>query len=248
MESVPVYIICHNNGWLVHDTLVALGAYAEQFVIIDNASRDAATRAYLRSLSDNPRVSVIYLPRNLGPRCFYRPILWETMPAYFAVTDPDLAYPPTLPADFILQLKNIVDMGGVFKAGPALDITGPPEIFQIHAHVLSEERHWRAEARVPAPASFPPMYMAPIDTTFAVYRKSNYQASMFGPALRVAGAFTVQHRPWYKAFWENNEALLRATYDGAIYSTTGTHMADALGIAPIKFAPWRITDSHPPVR
>lgn len=248
MRSVPVYIICHNNGWLVQDTIEALGPYTEQFVVLDNASRDRATRGYLHGLSSDHRVRVVNLPQNLGPRCFYLPMLWDGMPEFFAVTDPDLAYPATLPPNFINELGCIADIGGVFKAGLALDISGPPEQFEIYQHVVSERRYWDESLRVPAPASFAPMYMAPIDTTFAVYCKRNYKTNMFGPSLRVAGPFTAQHRPWYKAFWQNNADQLRATYDGAVYSTTGKHMADALGIAPIDFVPWRASDLHPEAR
>jgi hypothetical protein len=41
------------------------------------------------------------------------------------------------------------------------------------------------------------MYLADIDTTFAVYRKSNYQGHLRSPAIRVAGDYTAIHLPWF---------------------------------------------------
>ncbi len=240
-----IYVICHNNGWLVRDTLEALNPFDARFAVIDNASADLATQNYLHSLRANPRVSVTFLPRNMGPRYFYRPWFWEQMPEFFAVTDPDLAYPTSLPVDFLLQLKAIAFQTGLFKAGLALDTSGPPEIFQIPQHIVSEAVHWREDRRLPLPPNHPAMYIAPIDTTFAVYCKKNYKRSMFGPAVRVAGHYTARHRPWYKTFWEEHAEQLRTTYDGAIYSTTGFCMAEHLGIAPIAFRPWSRTDAHP---
>ena len=242
---MPIYIICHNNGWLVRDTVEALSRYHDRFVVADNASCDRATKAYLLSLRDHPQVSVMYLPRNMGPRFFFRQIFWDQMPDFFVVTDPDLAYPTSLPADFLAQLRSIAEQTVVFKVGLALDISGPPELFQMPQYVELERKYWQDNKRIPLPPDHPPMYIAPIDTTFAVYCKKNYKGSMFGPSVRVAGNYTARHRPWYKSFWDKNADQLRAMYDGAVYSTTGARMAKHLGIEPIAYRAWSDNDAHP---
>ena len=43
-----------------------------------------------------------------------------------------------------------------------------------------------------------PVYLADIDTTFALYNKKFFSRDRFYRAVRVAGNYTSFHLPWYK--------------------------------------------------
>src|SRR5690606_15883048 len=136
--------------------------------------------------------SVVREAQNRGPRhVFEDPAAYALLPDKFCVTDPDLAFNPALPNDFLAQLAALTERERIGKAGFALDIADPDRM-QQGTFRIGEGRYriWEWEAqfwRHPlAPASGgDPVYEAPIDTTFALYNKRHFDPANFLAAVRV---------------------------------------------------------------
>lgn len=201
--TVPVLIPCFNNPSYVRqmlDQLARLGF--EQVTLVDNASDSDDMRALL-SRVEAEGVQVERLTRNLGPRLsiFVRERL-ARLPRYFCVTDPDLAFNPQLPPDFLDQLRDVQKRYGEVKAGFALDISQPwrlkPDSFKIGQYTARvdewEEQFWRK--RIGHTAGGDAIFRAVIDTTFALYDRHRIDGKHPVAGVRVAGRFTAEHLPW----------------------------------------------------
>jgi hypothetical protein len=151
---------------------------------------------------------VIYCQYNFGHTVGFWHPHYEILPEIFAYSDPDLQFSPTLPPDFLNILSSLAATYKVFKVGMALRIdpdrqltpqtkrrfkTDPFPYRENMTVTEWESQHWRfpllADGRLA-------LYVAPIDTTFAVYRKSNYLGNFFD-AIRVSGDFDAIHLPWF---------------------------------------------------
>ncbi len=112
-----------------------------------------------------------------------------------------------LPANFLDALASLTTEYSVFKAGFALSLEGHGKINNIEMHCLHtrpikydkhqsikefESKHWNFRLQHEKLE----VYAAPIDTTFALYRKCNYIGD-FHRAVRVAGDFSAIHLPWF---------------------------------------------------
>jgi FkbM family methyltransferase len=137
------------------------------------------------------------MDKNYGHLVLFRDEIFNTVPQYFALTDPDLEYPESLPYNFIETLANLTDEFNVAKAGLALKIPdlidSYPDIYYERMTIRDwEKQFWNKSIEHPNLE----IYSAPIDTTFAVYNKSiNNQL-----CLRVAGIYMAKHLPWYKEY------------------------------------------------
>ena len=102
------------------------------------------------------------------------------------------------------KMKRIIDTYGVSKCGFAIDIEQTKDKFfdagQVH---FWEGRYWNIkEDRY---NEVDPLYVAPIDTTFCLHKKSRIIEEMkrsrngipSTTALRIAGRFTCQHMGWW---------------------------------------------------
>jgi hypothetical protein len=107
-------------------------------------------------------------------------------------TDSDIELNENTPKDFVEQLIGFATTYGKLKAGLALRIDDLPETFYAHfTKVHYENRNWDNSIKL---QDNPPIYSAPLDTTFCIIRPDrpfDYQA------IRVAGEFTAYHKPWY---------------------------------------------------
>lgn len=220
-KTIPVIIVCYNNGFYVRSMvqqLVELGV--SDIVVIDNKSDDKSTINLLRSL-DQSVAQVLWMDKNYGHLVFYRPEIWNRFPDVFAVTDPDLKLGENMPRDFLYQLADLTYDLGVFKAGVALDIqTNAHDFYGPHPLMPEptperECKNWTT--RIPHERLI--VYDADVDTTMAVYNKMFFKGRHFGGgSVRVAGSFTALHLPWYKS---HNESLPREVLV-AMYGRTAT--------------------------
>jgi glycosyltransferase involved in cell wall biosynthesis len=124
--NVPVYIICYNNGFYVENTINQLklkNIPNELIIIINNNSDDQTTIDILNQLSSLHKV--INLEKNYGHRVWAESIIFDNLPEYFIVTDPDLEYNKELPDDFINTLYEISVLYSASKVGFALNIDAP---------------------------------------------------------------------------------------------------------------------------
>lgn len=201
--SLPIFIVCHDNGWMVYDTVEALaGWFADtRLVILDEASTAPRTIQILRELEKLKGVSVHRHRRNVGPKRVRRfPRYWLTRRRPFVLTDPDLDL-STLPADTLEVLRAVADDQGLRCVGLALDTSDREDIIEgpyLHGKTIVEweSRFWREPVDLSHLGPNLEAYWAPIDTTFAYYDFSRPR----GRSIRMAGPYKVRHLPWHKSY------------------------------------------------
>ena len=189
-------------------------------VIIDNASTTEEMKRELLDLEE--RVHVIRLGKNAGPKYFARNwFFYVQLPQIFCVTDPDLAFNRNLPNDFLEILFALTHEHRIGKAGFALDIQDSENFREIELEfkgksydiVSWEKQFWQKQ--IGLTQGLDPVFLADIDTTFALYNKNHFVRKKLGfyRALRVAGNFTARHLPWYR------ESLIGRTEEMAYANT-----------------------------
>jgi hypothetical protein len=206
-SDIPCFVVFYNNPTHAEQMVNQLNSKNITPIIFDNNSDSPVARNFLQKIHLNGAY-VIRVGKNLRHKVGFLPGIYEFMPEVFAYTDPDLLFDSELPDNFLEILKNLTLEYGVFKAGSALvidrdDIDTDLKILKksyssmllrrIYSVVEWEEQFWRFPIKRADNLS---IYAAPIDTTFAVYNKNNYRGS-FMDAIRIAGAFSAIHLPWY---------------------------------------------------
>lgn len=207
-DSIPVIVISYNNGVYVENITRQLQRFKITPIIIDNKSSSKKTLDILDDLEHKKSAFVIRSQQNFGHMVGFLKPIYDLLPDVFAYTDPDLQFNEKLPADFLNTLANLTKEFPVFKAGFALSLSGhgPLKDTKLHSchykpifyekYLTIEEfesRYWIKKLE----HSSLELYAAPIDTTFAVYRKNNY-IGKFYDAIRVAGDYSTIHLPWFK--------------------------------------------------
>lgn len=190
---IPIYIIAYNNLTYIKNMISQCEKFTTNIWIIDNASTNPKLLEYYKTF----KYSLIRLSSNIGPRkCLEA--LYSHFPNKFICTDPDLQFSDTLPQDFISQLNTISEKYKKYKVGLALDISKPNEYISKKYNGKEYPLEWESQfwkLRIPDPDY--EIYEADIDTTFALYTKKYFRGNFF-ESIRVAGAFTCEHLPWYK--------------------------------------------------
>ena len=205
---IPILIVCYNNGWMVHRTVMDLYMKFEnlQYVVVDNGSTSEETLNILVELESLEKVRVVRLQENHGPYIVYRhPLLTEYRQHPYLITDPDLDL-SRLPEDALEVFYRVGNAYRAHKTGPALDIS--PHNTLIHdsriegaSKILDTERgYWNERLSVFVEGFPPEYYRAPIDTTFCFIFPENEGPESERPHIRVAGSYTVFHLPWIKEY------------------------------------------------
>jgi len=207
ITDIPVIVISYNNGVYVHNICEQLNSLNIKPIIIDNNSNDNKTLKTLKNLSETGNAFVTYSDYNFGHEVGFIEPVYELLPDVFAYTDPDLQLNDMLPKNFLNLLAGLTDQYSTYKAGFALslDIEMPlketkfhslhykPVFFEKNLSIREfESKYWTFKLD----NNEFEIYAAPIDTTFAVYRKKNYMGD-FHHAIRVAGNFSAIHLPWF---------------------------------------------------
>jgi len=195
--TIPIIIICYNNYKYVQNTLAQIlkinKKYYDNTIILNNSSTCLDTIEFLK----NTDVTIIENENN-GP--WVSPVknahIYDSLPDKYVLTDPDLQFNENLPSNFIEILSELSDKYRAGKVGFALDLSDHDKMYEgVYAYGKSifdwEIQFWES----PLYDSNYEIYVAPIDTTFALVNKK-YAEPHFD--LRVAGDFTAKHLPWYK--------------------------------------------------
>jgi len=203
--EVPVFIPCFNNPTYTAGMVRQLTELGfAKIVLLDGGSSYPGMRELLDSLSDV--VKLVALPGNPGPRhAFVDPAELALLPRHFCVTDPDIAFNSEMPRGFLGDLAALADRERIGKVGLALDISDPANMrsddFVIGKRRYKiwewERQYWRTK-RPPLRKNGDPVFVASVDTTFALYDRKYFDPQQFLKALRVGGRFTCRHLPWYK--------------------------------------------------
>lgn len=231
--NIPIYIICFNNGFYVENTLQQLKSkniLNENITIINNNSDGNQTRDILDRLSSTYKI--INLDRNYGHKVWVQPLIWDNLPEYFIITDPDLEYNNNLPDDFINILYRISTMYNASKVGFALNTDSEDILNETYFNNMTI-KEWESQFWTnPLPKyDTLELYQADIDTTFFLGCKSRmYCGFSSNINIRVGSTFVCKHLPWHI---DHNNSLNKDTliemYSRNNTSTTGKiikHMLD----------------------
>ncbi|HGE5802815.1 TPA: hypothetical protein ACGGKZ_003098 [Bacillus thuringiensis] len=200
-SNIPIIVIAFNNLTYVKNMLKQLEnkkIKSEDIWIWDNNSTAPALLAFYEQIST--KYNLVKNNANYEPRFFAVPYIFDLLPDFFAVTDPDLSFNEKMPDNFLEYLKQLTIELSLFKAGLALDII-PTSNF--NRELMSNEKctvtEWEMQYWLFPITKYnnPKVFNAGIDTTFAVYNKK-FISNGFYNAVRVADNFTCKHLPWYK--------------------------------------------------
>jgi len=231
--KIPVFIIHYDQPYYLRNMvrqLRALDVAPEEIVILDNSSRGEASVRLLNDL-EKESLHVVRLERNFGPHGIFSPESGIEWPEVFALTDPDLEFDPAIPSSFRQDLFDIASACGVWKCGCAISLADThlfsPSL-RIHGQAIAEweKQFWRDERRdLPEQLAArlsgfgAKIYRAPVDTTFAVYRRDAWRA-YFVEGVRVSGAFECKHLPWYDSCPHGEATNLRGSRSSKGYFST----------------------------
>ena len=208
VDIIPVIVISYNNGVYVENITKQLQSFNITPIIIDNNSSSKNTQDILYDLEHKNLAHVIRSQHNFGHMVGFLKPIYDLLPEVFAYTDPDLQLNKNLPENFLSKLAELTIELPVFKAGFALSLKdhGPikdtryyschykPIFYERHLSIEEfESRYWVNRLKHDSLE----LYASSIDTTFAVYRKSNY-IGKFHNAIRVAGNYSAIHLPWFE--------------------------------------------------
>lgn len=112
----------------------------------------------------------------------------------FMMSDPDLIPYPDTPKDIISHISRLMDKYPNYNhIGPSLEILDIPDDIPVKQKVVKHEsQFWSPHAEKLNDEA----YVANIDLTLAMYRKSSKYMAL-GPSLRTDRPYTVQHIDWY---------------------------------------------------
>lgn len=193
-KMLPIFIISYNRK----DTLKKC---IEKFIkdgysnliILDNASTDTELLSYLKSL----HFKVYFLEKNYGHH-----VLWDCglftqiiNTQYFVLTDPDVLPVEECPTDYVEQFYKILqEHPDKTKVGFSLKLDDLPETYKYKYDIIRfESFYWEKRFKYDFP-----IYDAPIDTTFALYRPAGGGRSRdFYKAIRTGEPYIARHLGWY---------------------------------------------------
>jgi hypothetical protein len=206
-DEIPVIIICYNNGVYAENLVRQFNKFNIKPIVIDNKSSDSGTIETLKKLVSDEVAYVAYSDKNFGHFVGLLDPIYQQLPNYFAYTDPDLNLNKNLPKTFVQDLIQLTQEYRVYKAGFSLDLLDSEDVIDVSQNVSQtkpfnyqkafgvreyEDRFWR----LPIKHNKLEVFYAPIDSTFAIYNKSNYRGDFYD-ALRVAGNYSAVHLPWF---------------------------------------------------
>lgn len=170
--------------------------------IVDNAS---TYPPLLRYLEKTP-YTVHHLQQNYGHMVVWKSGLFDDIITHqaYVVTDPDIEANPNLPPDFLSRMFHVLkEYSTITKVGFALKIDDLPADAPFTLSIKEgQKEHWEFPLK-----NQEEIYLAPIDTTFALYRpgKGKIFDKNFFRGIRIAGNYTAKHIPWYKKTYKTKE-------------------------------------------
>jgi FkbM family methyltransferase len=220
---IPIVVICFNNHKYVDNTVQQLLRLRPELlkwiIILDNKSTDLDTIYYLQ----NSPLKVMHNSSNVGPWIspYVNADIYDVLPNKFIITDPDLQFNLSMPSNFIEIMLELSEKYNTEKIGFALDIhVNSSDAFALdikHPNKEQtirevEETYWHN--KIEQEKNYD-LYYAPIDTTFCLLNKANFENMV---QIRMAGDFLAKHLPWY-----TNNPILTKYDELKIYSKTNNY-------------------------
>ena len=168
------------------------GAGYSNIIIIDNASSFPPLLSYLECLERKRRATVVRLEANFGHLAIWQQGLLQRLGigSEYVYTDPDIVPAEFCPADVLGFFREILDEeADIATVGFGLRLDDMPDHATHKAQVLSwESQFWLAPTA-------PGLFLALIDTTFALYRPFGGH-SLGQPSLRTGWPYLASHVGW----------------------------------------------------
>jgi len=207
---IPVFIISYNQPFYLRNMvaqLTHLQVRPTEITVLDNASTNPKLVGCLGELQETG-VNVVRLERNFGPHEIFAPEAGIDWPEVFALTDPDLAFNPSMPTTFRQDLLAVACSCRFWKCGMALSLADADQFLEgSYVSGMSiadwESQFWRRKVQVQGEVGAllaragAEIFLAEVDTTFAVYRR-DFPKAGFLQAVRVSGNYSARHLPWYR--------------------------------------------------
>ena len=205
-ESYAVVINCRDRVTPLRTLVTWLEGHGlDRIVLVDNASTYPPLLKYL----DQSRHHVVRLDHNLGHLAPWRSSVIDTHVGpdeYYVETDCDVIPEQFCPGDVLALLRNVLDRYPEHcKAGLGLRIDNLPRRFRHRSDVFRWEQQFWNTVVAADHDGWPPLYEAPIDTTFAMYRPS--APPSLDLAIRTGFPYVARHAPWYENTWLPNREL-----------------------------------------
>jgi hypothetical protein len=191
MPKLPVFINSRDRLSSLAQLITWLEAAGhEDIVIVDN---DSSYEPLLDYYDKTPH-EVVRLGQNLGHLApWVAGVIEKHVGADepFVMSDPDVVPAETCPTDAADLLLSVLERFPEYcKVGLALLIHDLPDSFALADDVRRYElRRWQEELE-------PGIWIADVDTTFAVYPRPGAYAKH--PALRTGAPYVARHLPWYQ--------------------------------------------------
>ncbi len=185
--QIPVMVICRDRLDPLLDLLAWLEAEGMTDIhLIDNDS----TSPSLLDFFETTHHAVVRLGRNVGHTSPWLPELAHLRRGPFVVSDCDVV-PDVDAAGAIQHFVELLNRyRSVVKVGFGLHIDDLPAHYDRREEVIAwESQFWQRPL-------VEDVYMATLDTTFALYRPRTPYT--LGPSLRTGGRFMARHEPWYQ--------------------------------------------------
>ncbi|WP_444210239.1 glycosyltransferase family 2 protein [Dialister succinatiphilus] len=192
--NIPIFIISYNRKETLKLCIERFQKDGyKNLIILDNASTDESTLAYLKDLS----YKVIFFKKNYGHH-----VLWDCglfndiiKNKYYVLTDPDVLPIEECPSDYVEQFYRILEQHPEkTKVGFALKLDDLPENYKYKYDIIRfESFYWEKRMQYQFP-----IYDAPIDTTFALYKPGGVAVkNNFYNGIRSGYPYIARHLGWY---------------------------------------------------
>jgi hypothetical protein len=195
----PVVINCRDRIAPLRKLIGWLERHGHQrIVLVDNASTYPPLLRYL----ERTKHTVVRLDRNTGHLAPWEASVIDIHigpDEYYVETDCDVVPESFCPGDVLDLLRQVLDRYPEHcKAGLGLRIDNLPRWSSHRREIMRwENQFW--QSRIAGPGDWPPLYEAPIDTTFAMYRPSS--VPLLDKAIRTGFPYVARHDPWYSNTW-----------------------------------------------
>ncbi|WP_233357644.1 glycosyltransferase family A protein [Haloflavibacter putidus] len=191
-KKTPIFINNYNRLETLQQLLNSLETRGyTNLHILDNQS----TYPPLVEFYKKTDYHVHFLKKNYGSKALWKSGLWfKYMHSYFVYTDSDVVPVEECPADFLNYFYSLLKKHPqVHKVGFSLKLDDLPDTFKNKEKVIEWEKNYYNKTLEKN------VYLAPIDTTFALYRPFSKAGKRSGatPIVRTGFPYQARHLPWY---------------------------------------------------
>lgn len=194
LKKIP--IIINNYNRLSHLKKLIEGLKSKGYHnihVLDNLSTYPPLLEYYKENPDNLKLHLF--KKNYGYKSLWKSGLWyKFMFNYFCYTDSDLEIMDECPDNFLTYFHNLlIKYPSTHKVGFSLNITDLPDHYSKKEEVIKWEEKFNLTEKENN------VFIAPIDTTFALYRPFSRRGQRDGSQemLRTGFPYQCRHLPWY---------------------------------------------------